>query len=70
MSKLIVDGFELTDEYTKRLLAELKNDGVKTTKDLEHYLTNYWYTKDMKQESHLLLSQHPKKKNFAFPFED
>lgn len=70
MGKIIVDGLELTDEYVKRLLSELKEDKVKTKEDLERYLTNYWYTKDMGLKSHLLLSSQPKKKNFALPFED
>lgn len=70
MSKIVIDGFELTDDYKKRLLHELKNEGVKSAKDLEAYLQNYWYTKDMTHRSHLLLSSHPKKQNFALPFDE
>lgn len=70
LSKLNVDGLELTDEQIKLLLSELKNEKVKTIEDLEHYLTGYWYTKDMTLKSHLLLSDKPKKKNFSLPFDE
>jgi hypothetical protein len=66
---MIIDGLELTEEYVQRLLNELKEDRIKSRADLEHYLQGYWYTKDTVHKSHLLLSEHPKKKNFALPFE-
>ncbi len=70
MSKLNVDGLELTDEQIKLLLSELKDEKVNNLEDLERYLEGYWYTKDMALKSHLLLSNKPKKKNFSLPFED
>jgi len=70
MSEIIIDGFELTDEYKKRLLNELKQDGIKNVKDLQIYLNDHWYTKDMSLKSHLLLCRHPNKRNFALPFEE
>jgi len=70
MKKIVVDGFELTDEYTKRLLSDLKEDGVKSLEDLQAYLNDHWHTKDLSLKSHLLLCRHPKKRNFALPFEE
>ncbi len=69
MNKLIVDGFELSDEHIKLLLSELKEDRINNIDELEIYLKGYWYTKDMGLKSHLLSSDKPKKKNFALPFE-
>jgi len=69
MKRITIDGFELNEDYMKRLLNDLKKEGVKTEKDLEMYLKDYWYTKDVANQSHLLLSPTPKKKSFAFPFE-
>lgn len=70
MKSIVIDGFEINEEYQKRLLNDLKEERVKTTADLEHYLKDHWYTRDNSLKSHLLLSRHPKKKNFALPFED
>ncbi|HLR69873.1 MAG TPA: hypothetical protein VK085_00400 [Pseudogracilibacillus sp.] len=70
MKKVVIDGFELTEDYKQRLLKELKEDGVKTTADLQAYFSDHWYTKDMSLESHLLLCRHPKKRNFALPFDE
>ena len=70
MKKVIVDGFELSDEYIKRLLFDLKDEKVKNEDDLNHYLKNHWYTKDHQTKSHLLLDKYNKKRNFAFPFEE
>ena len=69
MSKLNVDGLDLTDEHIKLLLAELKGEKVNNIADLERYLQGYWYTKDLTLKSHLLLSDKPKKKNFSLPYE-
>lgn len=69
LSKINVDGLELTDEQIKLLLSELKDEKVETIEDLDRYLKGYWYTKDMSLKSHLLLSNKPKKKNFSIPFE-
>ncbi|HLR69055.1 MAG TPA: hypothetical protein VK105_18385 [Virgibacillus sp.] len=44
--KIVIDGFELNDAYIKMLLEELKQEGVKTIKDLENYFKDHWYTKD------------------------
>lgn len=70
MKKITIDGFTLTEEYKKRLFAELASERVKTDEDLERYLSGYWYTKDMAHESHLLLSPTKKKQSFALPFEE
>lgn len=70
MKKVVVDGFELTDEYIKRLLFDLKNDKVKNEDDLNTYLKNHWYTKDNQTKSHLLLDKYNKKRNFALPFDE
>lgn len=70
MKKIIIDGFELNEDYAKRLLNELKDEGVKSPKDLEIYFKDYWYAKDNSLKSHLLLSKHPKKRNFALPFNE
>jgi len=70
MKKIIIDGFELNEDYAKRLLNELKDEGVKSPKDLEIYFKDYWYAKDNSLKSHLLLCKHPKKRNFALPFNE
>jgi len=70
MKKIVIDGFELTEEYTERLLHELKEEGVKSKADLEAYFKDYWHTKDVSLKSHLLLCRNPKKRNFALPFDD
>ncbi len=70
MKKIVIDGFELTKDYQDRLLADLKEEGVKTPENLEHYFRDYWYTKDNAMKSHLLLCKHGKKRNFALPFDD
>jgi len=70
MKKIVIDGFELNEEFTNRLLQELKVEGVQSVKDLEIYLKDYWYTKDNGLKSHLLLSQKPKGRNFAIPFDE
>lgn len=68
MKPIEIDGFTINDKYQRLLLDELKQDGIKTAKELDHYLKDYWYTKDMSLKSHLLLSRNPKKRNFALPF--
>jgi len=70
MKKVVVDHFELTEKYVDRLLHELKKEGVITRADLQDYLKDYWYTKDVTLQSHLLMSKNPNKKNFALPFDD
>ncbi len=70
MKQVIIDGFELSDEYKKRLLAELKDEGIKNVDDLQTYLSDHWHTKDRAIQSHLLLCRHPNKRNFALPFEE
>ena len=70
MKKIVIDGFELNEEYTKRLLNALKDEGIKSAKDLETYFKDYWYTKDTSLKSHLLLCDHPIKRNFALPFDE
>lgn len=70
MKKVVIDGFELKDEYTKRLLKDLKDERVNSVDDLQTYLSDHWYTKDMALKSHLLLCRHPKKRNFALPFDE
>ncbi|MCM3741933.1 hypothetical protein M3210_16900 [Oceanobacillus luteolus] len=51
------------------LLKELKDERVKTADDLERYFKDHWYTKDNSRKCHLLVARHPKKRNFAIPFE-
>lgn len=70
MKKIVIDGFELNQEYTKQLLHELKDEGVKSEKDLERYFKSHQYKKDESLRSHLLLSPSPKKRNFAIPFDE
>lgn len=70
MKKIVIDGFELSDEYKNRLLKDLKDERVNNVDDLQRYLSDHWYTKDMSVESHLLLCRHPKKRNFALPFDE
>lgn len=69
MKKIVIDGFELTEEYKNMLLKELKDERVKTADDLERYFKDHWYTKDNSRKCHLLVARHPKKRNFAIPFE-
>lgn len=69
MSKVVVSQFELTDEYIKRLLNELKDQGVKTEQDLQKYLINYSYMNDTSRKCHLLISPNDKKESFALPYE-
>lgn len=70
MEKIIIDGFELTEEHIEMLLNELKNERVKTTADLERYFKNHWHTKDQASKCHLLVDRYSKKRNFALPFDD
>ncbi len=70
MSKIKVDGLELTNEQIKLLLSELKEEKINNVEELDQYLKGYWHTKDMTLKSHLLLSDKPKKKNFALPFDE
>jgi len=69
MKKIVIDGFELNEDYMNRLLNELKDEGVQSVEDLEIYFKDYWYTKDNSLKSHLLLSKKPKRRNFALPFD-
>lgn len=62
--------FELTKEYTDRLLAQLKEERVRNKEDLERYLRNYEYMNDTARKCHLLISPSPKKQNFAFPYDE
>lgn len=68
MCKINIDGLELTKEQIDLLLSELKEERVSNETDLERYLQGYWYTKDNAMKSHLLMSNHPKKRSFALPF--
>lgn len=69
MSKIVVDDFVLTDEYIKRLLAKLKNQGIKTEQDLQKYLKKYTYMNDTARKCHLLISPNDKKESFALPYD-
>jgi len=69
MSKIIVDGFELSEEYIKRLLAQLKDQRVNKREDLERYLQKYSYMDDAARKCHLLISPSDKKESFALPYE-
>jgi len=70
MKKIVIDGFELNQDYIKELLKELKGEGVKSEKDFERYFRGYQYKKDDALRSHLLLSPSSKKRNFAIPFDE
>ena len=70
MTTIKIDGFELSSHQKQLLLQDLKEDGIRNEKELADYLTSHWYTKDMSLQSHLLLSRHPKKRNFALPFDE
>ena len=70
MKKIVIDGFELNEEYTKMLLNELKDERVKTVGDLEKYVKGHTYMKNNATKHHLLMSKYPKKRNFAIPFEE
>src|SRR5699024_6317402 len=70
MTTINIEGFELNQKQKKLLLKELKEEGIQTEQDLAKYLEQYWYTKDMSMKSHLLMSRHPKKRNFALPFDE
>lgn len=67
---MVIDGFELNEDFTNRLLHELRGEGVQSVNDLEKYFKDYWYTKDNRLKSHLLLSKKPKGRNFALPFDE
>lgn len=69
MTKIIIDNFELSDEYINRLLAQLKEERVNSPEDLQRYLKNYTYMKDETRQCHLLISPSEKKESFAFPYE-
>lgn len=70
MKNFKIDGFELNQEDVRELLDELKEEGVKSEKDLEHYFRGYKYMKDESIRSHLLLSPNHKRRNFAIPFDE
>ena len=70
MKKLIVDGFELNKDQIEILLSELKNEGVKSIDDLQHYFKDHWHTEDKGRKCHLLVCRHSKKRNFAIPFDE
>lgn len=70
MTKINVEGFELNTQQKQLLLKELKEEGILSEQQLSDYLEQYWYTKDMSLKSHLLMSRHPKKRNFALPFDE
>lgn len=70
MEKVVVGNFELSEEYIQRLLAELKNQGIKTESDLQKYLKNYTYMNDTTRKCHLLISPNDKKQSFALPYDE
>lgn len=70
MKKVVIDGFELNEDYTERLMNELKEEGVKTRDDLQRYFKDHWYTEDTVHKNHLFVSRHGKKRNFALPFDE
>lgn len=70
MKKVVIDGFELNEDYTNRLLKELKDEGVKTPADLENYFKDHWHTEDKSLRTHLFVCRYSKKRNFALPFDE
>lgn len=69
MSKVIVDNFELSEEYVNRLLAQLKDERVNKPEDLQRYLRKYTYMDDAARQCHLLISPNEKQESFALPYE-
>lgn len=69
MSKVVVDKFELSEEYVKRLLAELKGERITKPEDLQRYLKKYTYMNDAARKCHLLISPNEKQESFALPYE-
>lgn len=69
MKKIVVGTFELNESHIDMLLAELKNEKVKTPEDLERYLKDHSYMQDNAAKFHLLVAKYPKKRNFAIPFD-
>ncbi|HZW68937.1 MAG TPA: hypothetical protein VFF20_10140 [Pseudogracilibacillus sp.] len=69
MAKVVVDNFELSEEYVKRLLAELKEEKIRKPEDLQRYLKKYSYMNDAARKCHLLISPNEKQESFALPYE-
>jgi len=69
MTKIMVEQFELSEDYINRLLINLQHAGVKNTTDLKRYLKDYSYAKDTSRKCHLLISPDDKKESFALPYE-
>lgn len=70
MPKIVIDQFQLTEEYIKILLTELKEKGIGNQDDLQRYLKDYSYMNDTTRKCHLLISPNDKKESFAFPYEN
>lgn len=69
MTKVVVGEFELSEEYVKRLLTELKDERVKNAEDLQRYLRKFTYMNDTARQCHLLISPSEKQQSFALPYE-
>lgn len=69
MSKIVVDNFELSEEYVERLLLQLKEERVNKREDLQKYLRKYTYMNDTGRKCHLLISPSEKQQSFALPYE-
>lgn len=68
MTKVVVDDFELSEEYVERLLAQLKDERVRNKEDLQRYLRKYSYMNDTARQCHLLISPSEKQESFALPY--
>lgn len=69
MTKVIVDSFELNEEYINRLLRQLKKEKINNREDLQRYLRKYSYMDDTARKCHLLISPNEKQESFALPYE-
>lgn len=69
MTKVIVDNFELSEDYVNRLLTQLKNKKISKREDLQRYLSKYTYMDDTARKCHLLISPTEKQESFALPYE-
>lgn len=69
MTKVIVDSFELNEEYINRLLRQLKKEKINNREDLQRYLRKYSYMDDTARKCHLLISPNEKRESFALPYE-
>lgn len=69
MTKVMVEDFELSEQYIERLLFQLKGERVRNREDLQRYLRKYTYMNDPARKCHLLISPNEKQASFALAYE-